>query len=403
LAPASSALEDAGKSVYDAVRDLDDDCDRMPEARAWSGTAHDAATAMFGRATRETSKFKSHADAVDQGALQVTDQWVVLIKPARVSAEEAASLLAQAETEQKEINQLLLAVGQADNGTADKVQAAAKDFGFVMPTPGLLGNLDPTSGFARPADDILDPTSVLGMMQQGTIRDQDMATTVRENREWTTSDGQGRQTIVMMDGSKHEIYTWIKDNPCVEDTYYDKHGNEVSSTFTQDRTNYDGSQYTSITFGDGTEVTMTRTADGTCTGGVITPDGRQGVLPDQFFTHPALTTVGGALTGLEGQTKRGIPMLTAESVENLGKAGKCGGPVLGVATALYDTVTASTLQDACVAAISGGAGVAGGELTGAGLALAFPEASPLLYAGGNMLGGWTFGYVGGIIGNIVCR
>jgi hypothetical protein len=24
-------------------------------------------------------------------------------------------------------------------------------------------------------------------------------------------------------------------------------------------------------------------------------------------------------------------------------------------------------------------------------------------AGGDMLGGWTFGYVGGIIGNIVCR
>jgi hypothetical protein len=109
---------------------------------------------------------------------------------------------------------------------------------------------------------------------------------------------------------------------------------------------------------------MTRTADGKCTGGVTAADGRHGVLPDGFFSHPALTTVGGALTGLEEQAKRGIPMLSPQSVENLGKAGKYGGPTLGIATALYDTVTAKTYQDACVAALSGTAGVAGGAATG---------------------------------------
>jgi hypothetical protein len=184
--------------------------------------------------------------------------------------------------------------------------------------------------------------------------------------------------------------------------------NEVSSTFSQDKTNYDGTKFTSIKFADGTEVTMTRTPDGKCTGGVTAPDGRHGVLPDEFFSHPALTTVGGALTGLEEQAKRGIPMLSPQSVENLGKVGKYGGPTLGVATALYDTVTAKTFQDACVAAISGGAGVAGGYASGtlaAGVAtgLGIPEFAPLAAAGGDMLGGWTFGYVGGIIGNIVCR
>jgi hypothetical protein len=153
---------------------------------------------------------------------------------------------------------------------------------------------------------------------------------------------------------------------------------------------------------------MTRTADGECTGGVTTPDGRHGVLPDEFFTHPALTTVGGALTGLEEQAKRGIPMLSPQSVENLGKVGKYGGPTLGVATALYDTVTAKTFQDACVAAISGGAGV-GGAYVGGPLfaavptAMAMPELAPAFAVGGDVLGGWTFGYVGGIIGNIVCR
>jgi hypothetical protein len=334
--------------------------------------------------------------------------WVVLIKPARVSAEKAAGLQAQAKAEQAEINRLLAAVGDADNGTAEMVQAAAKDFGFALPGPNDPRSLDPTSGLARPADEVPNPMSLEGLIPQGIVRDNDMAQTVRESREWTTEDGQLRKTLLMMDGSRHEIYEWNEFLPCVEDTYYDKNGKEVSSTFSQDKTNYDGTKFTSIKFADGTEVTMTRTADGKCTGGVTAPDGRHGVLPDEFFSHPALTTVGGALTGLEEQAKRGIPMLSPQSVENLGKVGKYGGPTLGVATALYDTVTAKTFQDACVAAISGSTGVAGGYATGtlaAGVAtgLGNPELAPWVAAGGDMLGGWTFGYVGGIIGNIVCR
>ena len=79
------------------------------------------------------------------------------------------------------------------------------------------------------------------------------------------------QTLLMMDGSRHEIYEWNDYAPCVEDTYYDKNGKMISSTFSQDKTNYDGTKFTSIKFADGTEVTMTRTADGKCTGGVTRP------------------------------------------------------------------------------------------------------------------------------------
>jgi hypothetical protein len=129
LSPAASALSGAGRSVYAAVRGLDDECDRMPEARAWSGQSHDAATAMFRRAAQQNSQFThytegvatalkkgsgsiggartsllNHADEVDRGELSVSDMWVVLIKPARVSAEKAASLQAQAKAEQAEIN-----------------------------------------------------------------------------------------------------------------------------------------------------------------------------------------------------------------------------------------------------------------------------------------------------------
>ena len=430
LGSAASALSDAGLAVYDAVRDLDDGCDRMPEALAWDGPAHEAAAGMFRRATDASSTFShytegvaaalakgavtissartallNHADEVDRGELSVTDMWVVLIKPARVSKEKAASLQAAAKAEQAEINRLLTAVGDADSSTSSQVQSAAKDFGLSLPGPRDLGSLFPGPGTAPPADEVPNPMTLSGLVQQGVLRDNDMAQTVRESEEWVTEDGQVRKTLLMMDGSRHEIYEWNEELPCVEDTYYDKDGHEVSSTFSQDKTSYDGTKFTSITFGDGTVLTMTRTADGKCTGGVTAPDGRHGVLPDEFFSHPVLTTVGGALTGLEEQAKLGIPMLSPESVENLGKVGKYGGPTVGVAAALYDTVTAKTFEDACVAAISGGAGVAGGWAGGVAFAAVAAEtpAVPVAAMLGDIFGGLALGYVGGIIGNIVCR
>lgn len=428
----ASALSGAGLAVYSAVRYLDDGCDRMSEARAWDGPAHEAAAAMFHRATETSSKFShytegvaaallkgavaigaartallNHADEVDRGELFVNDMWVVLIRPARVSAEKAASLHAAAKTEQAEINRLLNAVGDADQSTATQIQAFARDFGLTMSSPDGLSRLFPGMT-TPPGDEVPNPTDLNGLMQQALFRDNDTAQTVRESKEWVTDDGQVRKTLLMMDGGRHEIYEWNEALPCVEDTYYDKNGHEVSSTFSQDKTNYDGTKFTSIRFANGTEITMTRTADGKCTGGVTTADGRHGVLPDEFFSHPALTTVGGALTGLEEQAARGIPMLSPQSVDNLGKVAKYGGPTLGVAVALYDTVTAKTFEDACVAAISGGAGVAGGMATGAlaaGLVSGTvgPQFAPWAAAGGDIVGGWTFGYLGGIIGNVVCR
>lgn len=231
LSPAASALSDAGEAIYEAARNLDDGCDQMPEAQGWSGRAHDAATHMFRRATDKTSEFSTYtegvatalatgsgsigfarssllaqAEDVDRGELSVSDMWVVLIKPARVSAEKAASLQAQAKAEQAEINRLLVVVGDADNGTAAKVQAAAGAFGFALPGPGDPRSLDPKSGLARPGDEVPNPMSLDGLIQQGIVRDNDMAQTVRESREWTTEDGQVRRTLLMMDGSRHEIW-----------------------------------------------------------------------------------------------------------------------------------------------------------------------------------------------------
>lgn len=188
-------LQDAGYSVYTAVRNLDDSCDRLPEARGWDGPAHRAATAMFRRATDTSSEFShhaeavanalgtgagtigyarsallTHADEVDRGELSVNEMWVVLIKPARVSAEKAAMLEEQAKAEQLEINRLLTAVGDADSRTASQIQSAAEKYGLSLPGPDDPRNLDPNSGLVRPADEVPDPMTLNGLIQQGVVR-----------------------------------------------------------------------------------------------------------------------------------------------------------------------------------------------------------------------------------------
>ena len=50
LITSSADVEACGESVRTAVSSIDDACERLPEVRAWSGPAHDAAAEMFGRA-----------------------------------------------------------------------------------------------------------------------------------------------------------------------------------------------------------------------------------------------------------------------------------------------------------------------------------------------------------------
>jgi hypothetical protein len=151
----------AGQTIEDAVRGIEFACRTMPEMRAWQGVAHEAALAMFERAHKDTTEVSEYADAVagalsgaagsigsarialldkaidiECGELHVTNQWVVLIEPVMMSTEKAAELQALAEGKQKIINQLLVALGQADNDTASEVQDAAKKFGYVSPGAG---------------------------------------------------------------------------------------------------------------------------------------------------------------------------------------------------------------------------------------------------------------------------
>jgi uncharacterized protein YukE len=155
LVGSSASVRSAGDAIEEAVRGIEKACSDLPELRAWDGIAHEAALAMFQRAHKSTAELSDYANAVagalnggaesigsarialldkaidiERGELYVTNEWVVLIRQAMMSAEKAAELQTFAEAEQQNINHLLVAVGRADSNTASKVQAAAKNFGL---------------------------------------------------------------------------------------------------------------------------------------------------------------------------------------------------------------------------------------------------------------------------------
>lgn len=444
LSPAGKAVDAAGQSMYGAVRSLEDGIDRLPDAGVWQGHAHEAATGMFRRATNQTSDFAAGAGAVgtalskgdstigaarywllraaddiDEGELRITDQWVVLIKPARMSAQHAAELQHQAEHDQAEINQLLLALGDADDGTAANVQAAAQKLGFTLPGPSDMASLFPQAP-SRPADEVPNPRTMQGLVQQGAIRGEDMGTSVREVNETKDKDGNCIKTLTMQDGGKQVITMYNQwppgKNPMPKDfvqvEHFDKDGKFISQT--QSHVSGDGTKTTNIIWTDGTQFIATEAPDGTRTAAFTLPDGRYGVLPpnNPFFTGTFPQVLGGGLTALDAQAGRGgkFPMLTPESVENVGKAARFAGPAMGIATTIYDVGAAETSQEACVAGISGAFGVVGdyvGGDIGASVGTlggpAAPVTVPFAAVGGAFLGGKGLGWIGHQVGEAVCR
>lgn len=363
----------------------------MPETKGWSGQAHDAASQMFDRAHKHTMSFSDYttaigkaliegagwigdtrmallikADEIDAGELHVSDQWVVLIKPAPMSAEKVAELLERVKIEQGAINGLLLAVGEADDGTAAKVTAAAQPFGFVSPTPDGLGGMM-VPGVTQPADEVPNPGDHIGLFQQATVRGEDMATSVRETKEEVVNDDEFRKTLTMQDGSKHVIWEFGGPLvPKVTDTHYGPNGKIISST-TSWTDPVNEVKHTDIEWADGTVFNATETPDGHRTAAFTLPDGRHGLLPpdNPFFTGSVPKVAGSTLTGLEAHIDRGgrLPMLSMDATEKVGAGAKFGGPALGILTTIYDIGVAETPYDRCVAGFAGGFGIVG-DLTG---------------------------------------
>jgi hypothetical protein len=401
------AVTTAGETVEQAVDRINNNLKIMPETKAWSGHARDAASEMFDRAHNTTAAFSDYtavighafnegasiigaarkalldkANEVDRGPLNVSEGWVVLIDPGSQTAEEIDKLMNQVATEQAAINDLLVAVGDADTSTADMVMAAATQFGFVPPSPDSLGGMM-VPGAQRPADDVPNPRDHIGLFQQATIRGEDMGMNVRETIERYNKDGNFEKTLMMQDGSKHVIteyeYDYARGVPdMVTDEHWDANGNWISKTSSSRAPT--GYHQTIIDWADGTQFVGTETPDGVRTAAFTLPDGRHGVLPpdNPFFTGPFPTIAGGALTGLEAHIDRGgrLPMVSMDAAEKVGAGAKFGGPALGILTTIYDIGVAESPYDRCVAGLAGGFGVVGDWAGGAGGAVAGTIAPP---------------------------
>lgn len=424
LSQTGPAITTAGHSVEEAVDRINNNLKIMPETKAWSGSAHDAATQMFDRAHKQTQSFSHYAAAVGKaladGAgpigdarnallgkadeidrdpdLHITDQWVVLIKPAALTAEQMNALNRRVVAEQAAVNQLLVAVGSADENTASNVTAAAQGFGFTAPT-GLGGLMVP--GAQRPADEVPNPSSAPGIYQQNLIRGEDMSVTVRDTTQGYDKDGHYVKTLTMQDGSKHVITEYHSDYAqgvpeMTTDEYWGANGNWLSKTSTTKTPN--GTTQTIINWADGTQFVGSVTADGQRSAAFTLPDGRHGVLPpdNPFFTGAVPTVVGGAATGLEAYVGRGggIPGLSMDAVENVGKGARYAGPAVGVLTTIYAMGSAPTLHDACVAGIAGTFGIAGdyaGGVAGGAVGGAIPGVDVVTGPGGAIIGAYYGG------------
>lgn len=118
LMTSSASIRSRGSAIDAAVDQLNYRIKSLPDTRDWSGQAHDAASEMFERANNQTTRFAEYTDAIasafadgagsigqarkalldkadeiDRGELQVSDSWVVLIKPVPMSAEKVSALM----------------------------------------------------------------------------------------------------------------------------------------------------------------------------------------------------------------------------------------------------------------------------------------------------------------------
>lgn len=433
------AVKDGGVAVDNAVTTLSTNIATMPDTKAWSGDAHTAATSMFDRAQKQTDAFSTYATAVGEalisgagtigpprtallnkadqidmsGQLRVNEQWVVLIAGAQMTIEQVAALERRAQAEQVIVNGLLTAVGSADDTAAAALTDAAQPHGFVPPNP-----LDPGSlmipGSQRPGDEVPDPLSPLGAIQQGLVRDTEMSQTVRETTTEKRYDPMTGEelatvtTIYMQDGSKHvrtaNANAQFSDRgPATTEIHYDKDGNEISKstsvTFNEfAHHSIANADVTTIQMADGTITTLIERPDGSRTGTIRTPDGRQADVPVQLLSNPALMTIDAGITGLGAQAEHGIPMLSQEALEHVKTGAKYGGPAFGLATALWDVAVADTGFQKCVAAAEGATSLTAGALAGVATSGGGPVtavlAATVAAGGGKALGNW--------IGNTFC-
>ncbi|MGC4933345.1 hypothetical protein ACLQ3C_06650 [Gordonia sp. DT30] len=414
----------------------------------WDGVAHDAAVLAFERAkkssiaaatladdlsTAMTNGFwalssakqllMSKAEEIESGSFNVLDSWVVTIKPQELDADGARDLVAERVQKQIEINQFVITMGQADYSTAAGITAAARSAGADVNSgqlvPTLAGLLSGRGGM--PEDDVPNPADPMGLRKQLAIAAADAASTVARESTGTNAKGEPTKTLYMQDGSK-KVYTETKrlnygrNYPVLREEIFDPAGTLVTRTETTAWGKDPNGDKITTTYlaGTGNKVVTWTKPDGTVIKTELyDPSGRplaKADVPDgSFFTHPAATLAGGALTAgdsyFNGAADKTPAALTKSYFQNAGAGARLGGVGLATGMAIYDVITADSPRDKCIAAWSGAAGTVGGVATGALIAPPGAVTGPVdaaLVTGGAAFGSWVFGWMGKEIGEAVC-
>lgn len=426
-----------GENIETAGSGIQRRCEELPTLNAWEGRSHSAAVGAFGRANGRAvvvgnladglasamtegywslsaakRKLTSQTDAIEEGPFSVHDKWVVTIKPAEMTQEQANALMARRDALQAELNPLVTEMGNADLTTAQTLLNAAVTEGFTMERSTWTAQIvDTLNGLAPPTDDVPNPMTWVGLRTQRAIADADAAVTIASTETGVNGKGEPTKTVYMQDGSKR-VFTETSFGPHYDRTAvtrqedFDPSGQLVSTTETSPWGD-DGAMQTTIRFAkDQTLISIITSPDGRSTATVY-PEGKSDrAIPadSQLLSHPALTSMGGVMSGVETHAARvlekPLPTLTTNTYQNLHAGMKFGGLALASGIALYDVATADNPQDKCRAAIAGAASVAGGW--GAGALMASSGVGAVATGAVAAGGSWVFGWIGSEVGKAVC-
>ena len=203
LTEAADTVKTAGSAIETAAEYAAGQCAGLPEYQGWTGPAQTAAQRSFDQAKRAAyaiadaaeavsgaltigahdlawarSSLLDHVTAVETGDLWVNDLWVVLIRPKEYTSAALVELRKQRDSAQATTNTKLLAVGTADDSTANSLRAAAQSHAVTLPqAPTMMEAMINTSA-APPQDEVPNPAELTGQLRQGQIRDVDAATTI---------------------------------------------------------------------------------------------------------------------------------------------------------------------------------------------------------------------------------
>ncbi|GAA10536.1 hypothetical protein GOALK_002_00010 [Gordonia alkanivorans NBRC 16433] len=336
----------------------------------------------------------------------VHDHWAITLRPMPMTRVRAKELFAERDNLQEQLNPLVTAMGQADDSVSESLQSAAHSAGFEMRSSSIP---QVAPWLMEPEDDVPDPATLPGKLYQRSVSEADASVTVAETTTGVDSDGQEFTTLIMQDGSR-VVRTEIGQSRGVlwTEERYDPRGELVWSTSATDWLN--GRTMVSTRYADKTLVSVLYGEDGRAISGEVLANGvseEAQPLDSSFFSHPALTTVGGVLAGADEHSdnalKKELPTLSKNQFQNIKAGAKFGGYGLGVGLALYDVATVDEPDQKCQAAISGLASAVGGTALGAaGGMVPIPVVDVAAAGLGTVAGSWLFGFLGSELGRAVC-